>query len=600
MTIIPQPKKLKKTGGFVATAGLDIVLTVKCDSRIFKAAQKLANEIYEETGIDPVITKVLGTPDIDGKIVIECLGKKSGEGYKISARENGIHIVGDTLAGTFYGIQTLRQMLETCGEDIECCEIEDKPDMSYRGFYHDASRGRVPNLDGVFKMIDFLAYYKHNSYQLYIEHTFAFDEYKGIYKAFGYMTAEEIMQIDDYCYENFIDFVPSLSSFGHLFRLLESNKYKHLCELDEFEATKNPWHNFMLHHTINAKDERSFELITSLIDQYVPLFRSKYFNICCDETFDICNGKNKGLDKGELYLEFTLKIIEHLKSLGKTVMMWGDVVLNHPETISRFPDDMVMLNWCYDCNPILENVDRFAAEKFSQVVCPGTSCWNQFCECVGYAEQNISKMVQKGGECKVMGMLNTSWGDYGAVCPMSCTLYGVVLGAALAWNRKTKVMCEKFDKAVSELVYGDASGETVKLIRKLDSYERVLCWGQFVNAMFDNRFATWGNTAMPTDATPFIENAKNCYALAEEFRRLPVQSELTVDLRIMAEGEAIISLRTARLIDGVTEIDEARVENWIERYTESWLRDDKYGELDAVVAVMRGKKFSYKDLITNA
>ena len=120
-----------------------------------------------------------------------------------------------------------------------------------------------------------------------MEHTFAFDEYKGIYKAFGYMTAEEIMQIDDYCYENFIDFVPSLSSFGHLFRLLESNKYKHLCELDEFEATKNPWHNFMLHHTINANDERSFELITSLIDQYVPLFRSKYFNICCDETFDI-------------------------------------------------------------------------------------------------------------------------------------------------------------------------------------------------------------------------------------------------------------------------------------------------------------------------
>mgnify|MGYP003313599520 CR=1 FL=1 len=40
MTIIPQPKKLKKTGGFVSTAGLDIVLTVKCDSRIFKAAQK--------------------------------------------------------------------------------------------------------------------------------------------------------------------------------------------------------------------------------------------------------------------------------------------------------------------------------------------------------------------------------------------------------------------------------------------------------------------------------------------------------------------------------------------------------------------------------
>lgn len=600
MTILPQPKKLKKTGGVISVANLSIVLTVKCDDRIFKAAQKLANEIYEETGIDPVITKVLGTPAVEGNIVIDCLGKKNGEGYKLSAKQNGIIITGDTLAGTFYGIQTLRQMLETCGEDIECCDIEDKPDMNYRGFYHDASRGRVPTLDGVYKMIDFLAYYKHNSYQLYIEHTFAFDEYKGIYKAFGYMTAEEIMEIDNYCYENFIDFVPSLSSFGHLFRLLESNKYKHLCELDSFEATNNPWHNFMLHHTINASDPKSFELITSIIDQYVPLFRSKYFNICCDETFDICNGKNAGKDRGELYLEFTLKIIEHLKSLGKTVMMWGDVVLNHPETLERFPEDMIMLNWSYDANPNLATIEKFSEYKFGQIVCPGTSCWNQFCECIGYAEQNISKMVQKGGECKVMGMLNTSWGDYGAICPMTATLYGAVLGGALAWNRKTKVMCEKFDKAVSELLYGDISGETVKLIRKFDEYERVLNWAQYVNAVFDGRFGTWGDTGMPTDSTPFIENAKNCFALAESFRRLPVQSDITVDLRVCAEGEGIINLRLARYIDGVTEIDEAYVENWIERYSDCWLRDDKYGELDAVVAVIRGKKFSYKDLLTNA
>ncbi|MBQ4317328.1 MAG: beta-N-acetylhexosaminidase, partial [Clostridia bacterium] len=395
MTILPQPKKLKKTGGFVKTAGLDIVLTTKCDSRIFKAAQKLANEIYEETGIDPVITKVLGTPEPNGKIVIDCLNKK-GEGYKLSARENGILITGDSLAGAFYGIQTLRQMLESCGEDIECCEIEDKPDMSYRGFYHDASRGRVPNLEGVFEMIDFLAYFKHNSYQLYIEHTFEFDEYKGIYKAFGYMTAEEIMQIDDYCYDNFVDFVPSLSSFGHLFRLLESKKYHHLCELDTYERRDNPWINTMLHHTINASDPDSFKLIASLINQYVPLFRSKYFNICCDETFDICMGKNQGKNKGELYLDFTLKIINHLKSLGKTVMMWGDIVLHHPETMDRFPDDMVMLNWSYNFNPPLHTVEQFAQQRFGQVVCPGTSCWNQFCENVPYAERNISKMVRKG------------------------------------------------------------------------------------------------------------------------------------------------------------------------------------------------------------
>ncbi len=600
MTILPQPKKLKKTGGVVATAGLAIVLTSKCDSRIFKAAQKLAAEIYDETGIDPVITKVLGTPEPEGKIVIDCLGKK-GEGYKLSARENGIIITGDSLAGTFYGIQTLRQMLESCGEDIECCEIEDKPDMSYRGFYHDASRGRVPNLDGVYKMIDFIAYYKHNSYQLYIEHTFAFDEYKGIYKAFGYMTAEEILQIDDYCYENFIDFVPSLSTFGHLFRPLQSKKYRHLSELEEYKSNDNPWVDMMLHHTIDPCNPESFKMITSIIDQYVPLFRSKYFNICCDETFDLGKGKNAGKDSGELYLEFTLKIIEHLKKHGKTVMMWGDVVLNYPQTMDRFPDDMIMLNWAYNADPPIETIDTFAQQRFSQIICPGTSCWNHFCEHVGYAEQNITKMVKKGAEAKAMGMLNTSWGDYGSICPMSCTLYGVVLGASIAWNRKTKVMCEKYDKAVSELVYGDASGETVKLIREMGRYQDILSWGVYINAFYVHRMDYSDEGApLPTDSTSYIENAKNALKLAEKFRRLPVQSEITSDLRLGAEGLAIVNQRMAGVIDGVTEVDEAFVENWCERYSESWLNNDKPSELDAILRAIRGKAMVTSDLLTNA
>ena len=168
MTILPQPKKLKKTSGVVATAGLDIVLTSKCDYRILKAAQKLAAEMYEETGNDPVITKVLGVPSPEGKIVIDCLNKKT-EGYKLSARPDGITITGDSLAGAFYGIQTLRQMLETCGEDIECCEIEDKPDMKFRGFYHDATRGRVQKTEYYKKLADKASYYKMNQLQLYVE-----------------------------------------------------------------------------------------------------------------------------------------------------------------------------------------------------------------------------------------------------------------------------------------------------------------------------------------------------------------------------------------------------------------------------------------------
>ena len=601
MNILPQPKRIKTTGGTLSLAGLTITLTQNCDSRIFKAAQKLRDEIFGETGIEPEITKVLGFPQAAGKIVIDCGGKKS-EGYKLTVcgECGGIKIAGDSLAGAFYGIQTLRQMLAGEGEDIPCCEIEDKPDMNYRGFYHDASRGRVPTVEGCKQMIDFLSYFKHNSYQIYIEHTFAFDEYKGIYKAFGYLTPEEILEIDEYCWENFIDFVPSLSTFGHLFRPLESDKLKHLCELEEYGQYNNPWVNTMLHHTINASDPKSAELICSLIDKYVPLFRSKYFNICCDETYDICQGKSAGRDKGELYLEFTLKIIDHLRSLGKTVMMWGDIVLRHPETMSRFPDDMIMLNWAYSSNPNIESISVFAQQRFGQIVCPGTSCWNQFVENVGYAEQNITKMVGEGGRLKVMGMLNTSWGDYGSVCPMTCTLYGAALGGALAWNHRTKAMCEKYDKTASLLIYGDASGETVKLIRELGKCEDVLSWGPFVNAVFDNRFWYVQNPApLPKDSTPYRDNAKHCFEIAEKFRRLDVQSEYTDDLRIAAEGLGLMNEQFAHFIDKQPQPEDGRVEKWCERYIESWLKYDKLSEVNAVCDVMRGKRFRTKDLLAH-
>ena len=78
-----------------------------------------------------------------------------------------------------------------------------------------------------------------------------------------------------------------------------------------------------------------------MLDQYIPLFSSNKFNICCDETFDLGEGKNKKLaaevGKGRLYIDFLKKIVEHVKGYGKQVMFWGDIILEHPELMARTP-----------------------------------------------------------------------------------------------------------------------------------------------------------------------------------------------------------------------------------------------------------------------
>ena len=74
-----------------------------------------------------------------------------------------------------------------------------------------------------------LSYYKINMLQLYVEDAFMFKELEGIVTEDEALTPAEMLALDDYCYEHFIDLVPSLSTFGHMYTLLQSDKYKPLC-----------------------------------------------------------------------------------------------------------------------------------------------------------------------------------------------------------------------------------------------------------------------------------------------------------------------------------------------------------------------------------
>ena len=581
--LIPTPKKLTVGKGTTNVKNYRIVLSASCDYRIFKAAQTLAAELSLETRTEITVTKVLGEPALDGCINL-IAGEGEGEGYTLSANGSSITLRGDSLAGAFYAIQTMRQLAKDTKGVIPNVEIEDAPDMESRGFYQDISRGRVPTVESTKKMIDMLSYYKENAFQLYIEHTFLFDEYIGIARPDNALSAAEIMELDQYCYDHFIDFVPSLSTFGHLYRLLDSPKWREYCELETYEPCPNKWHDAMVHHTIDPSNPESINIIGSMIDQYVALFRSKYFNICCDETFDLGKGRNAGKDSGALYLEFTRKIIDHVTSRGKTVMMWGDIILHHPEIMNSFPKDVVMLNWCYDANPFLENTAKFREAGYRQLLCPGTSCWNQMSEVVNYAEQNIIKMIRSGHENGAMGSLNTAWGDYGHTAALNTTLFGIVLGAALSWNKDENVPSKEFDDRVSYLVYGDSTGKAVTYLRELGDCCQTFNWAVLCVQYFGG--TTWMQCS--TNPKDMVACANKALKLADKFRSLPVQNEIIEDLTIACEGQYLMCLFSARYHGLKKYAPEGFTEDWCKRYAASWRRDNKESELNRVLEVFLG------------
>jgi len=501
MVLIPSPRKLtQKEGFFYITNATEILLDISCDYTDFKAALELRDEIVRFTGMRVSIIKgpyggsqsasayqkagigsannliyLIKTPSIADSTL--------RPSYKLNVRDNLIEIMGNGKEGLFYGIQTMRQLIRNGLSAIHCVEIEDYPDFENRGFYHDITRGKVPTLETLKELADRLSFYKINQLQLYIEHSFAFRKHSEIWMDSDPVTAEEILVFDEYCRGKNIELVPSLSTFGHLYHALISESFRHLNEYEEIPDRPFLWTDRMSHYTLDSCNPMSLQFVRDMIDEFVPLFTSDKFNICCDETFDLGQGRNKSLadeiGKGKLYLYFIKNIIEHVKSHKKTVMMWGDILLKHPEVLKDVPEDVILLNWDYSPGAQETGVRLIAETGLSQYACPGVHGWNKLVNDMDAANKNISAMISHAAKYHAQGILNTDWGDFGHVNFLANSIPGTIFGAGLSWNAED--LGKPSDEEISKLEYGDRTGRIVPLLRELSrqpivEWDTIMLW----------------------------------------------------------------------------------------------------------------------------
>ncbi len=533
----------------------------------------------------------LTTPDVR----VMCGNDVAAENYTLDITPEAVTITADGERGVFYAKKTLAQLAAT-GESVPCMTINDAPDFAYRGFYQDVSRGRIPKLATLKRLVDRLSEWKINSLQLYIEHTHRFAEYVGINDDRGYYTDEEIRKLDAYCRERCVELVPSLSSFGHLYYLLQSEKYRHLCEMPDYQPTRTEWHERLLHHTIDPKNPESLALITSLIAQYEPLFTSKYFNICCDETFDLCKGRNAGGDVAATYAAFVAELAAFLRERGKTVMMWGDIVMKHPEAFDALPDDIVYLNWCYDANGGGLHAEVLAERGKPQIVCPSVHTHKRLLEKLEYSLPNIRVTAQKGLEHGAKGVLVTNWGDYGHLCPDENMQIGLAYAGAVMWNVSGTDDAD-FETAVSSLVYGIDDDEVIDIVRTLgkcdelflDSfgYEKAL-WELTVQ-FFDNEYGTpldydrHKADLQKLDLAALRATCQDCaMRLRELMLEVPIYAFAT--LFCAARGMALIFGLLDDACHGRAYSDEllAERDEWLADFRVMWMMDNQEGEWDAI------------------
>jgi len=444
--LLPRPRRLQRLEG---TWSLPPTLRLACPEQVdITSARERLEQALRARGHDLARTAT-SDPAVHIQMRIEPLGfaaplppTLSTQAYAAVLTNGGVTLSAISAVGLAYALSTLTQLIELSNSnpsalELPCVFIEDSPDFPVRGVMLDISRDKVPTLATLEALVERLAHWKVNHFELYMEHTFAYAGHETVWRDASALTPEEVRSFDAYCAARHVELVPNQNSFGHMHRWLIHEPYRDLAECpDGFE---HPWNWKGEPYGLCATDPASLEFLEGIYDQLLPNFRSRLFNVGLDEPLDLGCGRSKAASDargvGRLYVDFLKAVHARVESRGRTMAFWADTITSNPELITEVPKDAIALEWGYEAShPFAEHLAALRGAGLACYVCPGTSSWNSFAGRTHNAIENIAKAAREGKAGGATGLLVTDWGDNGHLQPIAVSYLGFVVGAACAWN----------------------------------------------------------------------------------------------------------------------------------------------------------------------
>ena len=494
--IIPAPKQVYTgEGRFAMGRDPHIVLAdgKSLDDRF--AAQDFVDDVKQAAGVNVKLGKggsrgeiligLIDLPRVQQALKptgIDLSQKLTDEGYLLAVSENQVVVAGKTVTGTFYGLQTLKQMVRGEGASafIPGVKIIDWPTMRWRAVSDDISRGPVPTVDYIKRQIRAEAFFKLNMHSFYMEHTFASESHPLIGPAGGSLTPAEIRELVAYAQHYHVELVPEQQTFGHLHKALRLEKYADLAETPYGDV-------------LSPQQEGSYKLVADLYRELNELFPGQFFHIGEDETFELGEGQSREAAKargvGAIYFEHLNRVRDLLKPYNRRLMFWGDIALHHPDLIGNIPKDMVVMNWQYGArDDFWSDIKPFQDAGLQQFVCPGAHNWNQIFPNLDAASKNIVNFGRDGQKAGAIGMMNTTWDDDGESL-FEDTWYSIVLGAAASWQEGT-VDVDRFDRDFDWAFFRNYGDQFVKAERSLGSVGPMLSAGTTDELFWRDPFTT--------------------------------------------------------------------------------------------------------------
>ena len=402
------------------------------------------------------------------------------------------------------------------------------------------TRGPSSKLETLEFEAAFGASLKMNLMTYYMEHQFAFHKHPKIGPADGSLTPEELSAWVAFAKPLGIQILGNQQSFGHFGNILRHAEYAKLRETPDILCPVN---------------DDSYKLLDDMYSEVCPLLPFPFFNVCCDETDGLGQGPSKGLAEkigiGGVYVRHIRRIHDILaEKYKKRMMMWGDIILQHPKNLEQIPKDTLMLTWGYDGRENFENqIIPFARSGYEFFVCPGVSDWSRILPDFGVAMTNIGNFVRDGVKHGALGMLNTDWEDDGEALK-AVKWHADAWAAECAWNA-SKTSRTDFQRRVGAVLFGekgDHFGQAVELLATthrmagMDGMNNRRFWQNDFLPQRDPITITTGANRLLAAVRPAIEHLEAC-------RREAVVNQHILDVFLF--GARRMEFIGQRMLDGL-------------------------------------------------
>jgi len=421
--------------------------------------------------------------DASADFIFESAPLLAEEEYEIIINEKGITVKSSCETGKFRALTSIYQMVSR-GNELQYCEIADKPQFPRRSYMLDISRSKIPSVETILGYIDILAALKYNEFQLYMESfCFKYAKYPKVTADFDCLTPEDINLIEKYCADRFIDLVPNQNSFGHMAAWLRQDEFKHLGLGDGTNISGS----------LNPLLPESVEFVDGLYESLLPHFSSEYVNVGFDEAYELGKYQTeepcKKYGKDTVFMDYLNKIADLARDkYGKKIQFWDDMIVNYPSSYNRIPEGAVALEWGYELiqsQIMAERCINFKKNGIKFYVCPSVNTHLSFTGRFDVTSFNLRTAGEVGRDHGAMGYMVTDWGNtYNPHFPYA-SYVPAALAAQYAWNVGGFQNGENFkvDMIYAAEAYSDEfifGAKLSKLLYRLANYyllepERVHC-----------------------------------------------------------------------------------------------------------------------------